>query len=131
MRVRGGRILWTGVAICILYVLTWAVAEMTLAAHLKRNAFDEWEAFAKEKRPATPAAELHAQVPKWAEESRFLIHVTRVVPLLPGVVLAWHDDSASFQPGGTHGYYAGHRSVFLVYLLGSKALYSKTIEVAP
>ena len=125
------RNLWLGVGVCVLYILTWVVAESTLAAQLTRNAFDEWEAFAKEKSPATPLSELRAQVPKWAEESRFAIHVTRVVPLLPAIVLAWHDDSASFQPHGAHGYYAGHRSVFVVYGLGSKALYSQITEVAP
>ena len=125
------RAIWGGAGICILYGLTWAVAETTLAANLKQNAFDDWEVFAKEKSPATPTAELRAKIPQWAEESRFEVHVTRVVPILPAVVLAWHGESAAFNPGGMSGFAASHRTVFLVYGVGSRALHSKTTEVAP
>jgi hypothetical protein len=131
MRAGRRRALLIAPAVFALYFLTWVVAERTLVDQLKASLVDDGVEFFARNNPETSRADNRTQLTNALNNTEFHLDLTHVVPLLPGLVVVCYEMSGKFRPGGIAGFGGTVVTVRLVYGVGSKSLYSRTLGWGP
>ncbi|MBZ5638869.1 MAG: hypothetical protein LAO51_08960 [Acidobacteriia bacterium] len=114
-----------------LYMATWLVASRTLAPQLKSDVLDQIAALTVDRDSTIAYATARLQSEREDLALKSEVHITRIVPVLPGVVLAWHDFSMLFRAGGQGVGGFGNVSLVVVYGFGERRLYSRKLWTVP
>jgi hypothetical protein len=119
------------VAVVVLYAATWLVGTRTIGPQLEATLLNEWASFTAARHPELSYEAVRARAPNEAKAHDVKIVVSRVVPVLPGVALVWHEVYGLFNPGGTSRGSVEQVSLVLIYGVGARVLHSWPITAAP